>query len=137
MKCSGENEILRGAFRLVSHVTVHFVLYPGNFGLLFGQCTCIGTGYYTKIYYEKLFFLFSGQVCPDVMSVCVCDQLPLCLFLHLRPSHDPSSNEKAVVAAASCRLCSRPYLLLPRGRCRQWNMGRHFSLQFLGRIFKS
>ena len=30
MEFSGENEILRGAFRLVSHVTVHFVLYPGN-----------------------------------------------------------------------------------------------------------
>ena len=50
MEFSGENEILRGAFRLVSHVTVHFVLYLGNFGSLFGQCTHIGMGYYTKIY---------------------------------------------------------------------------------------
>ena len=31
MNCSGENEILRGIFRVVSRFPLHFVLYLGNF----------------------------------------------------------------------------------------------------------
>ena len=30
MNCSGENEILRGIFRVVSRFPLHFVLYLGN-----------------------------------------------------------------------------------------------------------
>ena len=61
MEFSGENEILRGAFRLVSPVTVHFVLYPGNFGLLFGQCTRIGTGFIQRCIMKNCSFYFQGK----------------------------------------------------------------------------
>ena len=35
MKCSGENEILQGIFRVVSRVPQHFVLYVENFDYFF------------------------------------------------------------------------------------------------------
>ena len=39
-KCSGENETLRGIFRVVFGFPLHFMLYLG--GLLFGQCRTTG-----------------------------------------------------------------------------------------------
>ena len=39
MKWSRENVILRGKFYIVSSLPLHFMLYRGNFCLLFGQCT--------------------------------------------------------------------------------------------------
>ena len=37
-KCRGENEILRGIFRVVSCFPLHFILYLGNLDSFFEQC---------------------------------------------------------------------------------------------------
>ena len=39
-KCSGENEILRGIYRVLSRFPLNFMYIFENFNYFFGQCIC-------------------------------------------------------------------------------------------------